>query len=196
MKRTLLIVVAMAGTAHADKLSMRYAGSENLHLAGGGGSSDASADIAVEVELQPDGKVAASASGTSKQHQLFAQRGGASWNTTETTVFALRWTGAWKRDAGKLVLDLALALETCTRTKLRDGEPPKALPCRTASKKAALTCATTHVVLDGAAKAKVAAWTCAPALPHDLGESPAWTLGKSQCLKIYDGKTGRAIDRC
>jgi hypothetical protein len=190
---SLVVVALLADRVHAappTTLKMRVFESQNLHIANDGGASHWTDDATVIVELRADGTLAASTTGTRTDHQLYVT-GASSYNTDDVTKWKTTWTGTHKRDGAALVLALAVAAETCTRAKTSDGVPPEQLACRAVAKRTTLRCTSARVTLedlDANKKQDVDAWRCAPTNADDLGESPPWLLGKTECISVGGGR--------
>lgn len=189
MTRAALVLVLVAGTAHADRFKMRKTDSTNMHLADQRGATHWRDDITVTVELRADKKLTAVATGTRGTHNYYNDGPGAPYNTDDDTAFTTKWTGTWSAQSGSLVLDLALAGDRCKRARTSDKFPTETLACRTPAKRTRVTCATETVELSDP-KRTTEAWICQPAAPEDLGESPAWVLGKTRCIEVLGGHRG------
>jgi hypothetical protein len=197
--RAPVIVALLIATAHADPrsttLKMRHTDGTNLHMADQAGAIHWNADITVKVELRDDHKLVAAVTGTRGEHNLYARGSGPQYNTDEEMKLGIRWTGTWTRSADKLQLALVLADDTCTRIKTSDRFPTETLTCKPAAKRTQLACTTLAIELEdpsSCAKRKVDAWSCAPASPGDLGESPSWLLGKTTCIETTGAHMGRS----
>ena len=189
MRLALLVLVpSLAAAAPATKLSMKRVDSTNVHLADGEGAIHWDEDTTVVVDLRANGNVAASVSGTRKEHNLYS-----SYSTDEVTTWKTTWTGTFRRSSDTLELSLVLDADTCSRVKTTHDDahavPDERLACRAAAKRTTVTCTTTSVELTtGSNKPiKTDAWTCSQASSDDLGESPAWLLGKSRCIRVGAG---------
>jgi len=174
----LLLVPSIAAAAPATKLSMKRTDGTNLHIAKERGAIHWDEDTTVVVELRANGIVAASVVGTRKEHNLYADPC-SSYETDDVTTWETTWTGTFKGTADTLVLELAVDADTCSRTKTT---------CRAAAKRTKVSCSTTKIEISGPAVSKpipVDAWTCSPKGDADLGESPAWLLGKNRCIRVH-----------
>jgi hypothetical protein len=184
-----LLVPAAAVAAPSTKLAMRYFAASNTHIGNNAGAIGRYDESSVTVELRDGGKVAASVAGTRKLHNLYVNKD-SSYNTDDVTKWKTTWTGTFKKTAASLELALVLDADTCSHTKTYDDASPETLACRPAAKRTTLTCTTTQIAFEasnGAKPRNVDAWSCAPAAADDLGESPTWLLGKTECIESGNG---------
>jgi hypothetical protein len=199
-----LLVVLIPTVVHAAPATLKthYIDNSRVHFAdhmGAMGAIDWDEDTVLTVQLHTNGSVDASVTGTRRVVDNFVENGISNTND-ERTKWTTRWSGTFLQTATALTLTLALDTDRCTLTKSSDGAAPKKLACRSANKRTTLQCTIVPVALEDAGS-KVARstdiWMCNPTDEDDLGESPAWSLGKNACIVIGGGhKTPTTYSRC
>jgi hypothetical protein len=196
-----LLIPGIVGAAPATKLSMKRFDSTNLHIANNMGAMHWDEDTTVDLELRANGKVAASAAGMRKDHNLYASSAG-SYYTDDTTTWKTTWTGTFQRASDTLVMNLVLGADTCSRIKTTHDDahtvPDEKLACNAAAKQTTVTCSTTQIEMSDPSThkpVKVDAWSCSPS--DTLGESPPWLFGKNRCIRVGGGhKTSLSYAPC
>jgi hypothetical protein len=184
-----MIVLGAAPVAAAPPVTLRgqVLDGRNLHIANQGGAIHWSADIRITVELAADHTLTAQLVGNRSEHNLYADHGGASYNTDETTTWTADWRGTWRPQGAALALELTALAHTCQHARTSDRFAPETLPCRDPAPTAHLRCAPLKVTMvdpDTSRRVEAAAWSCGVAADDPaLGESPpTWALGKTGCV--------------
>jgi hypothetical protein len=199
-----LAVIASGGVASAAPLTlpltMKLSEASNLHLADNHGAIHRTTEVTIAVHAHVDKTLQVESTGTRGQHDLYATPPAAAYNVDETTTWTTQWTGRWAVAGDKLVLDLVLAADQCTHTRVSTREAARTLPCRAASKRTRLTCASEPVTLEDPAQPNrskpVTGWRCTPDAAEALGESPPrWLLGKASCIHTIASRMGSDMFR-
>src|SRR5687768_5089369 len=155
--RPLLIVLALAGIADADKLTTKYVDGENIHIAGNGGAINRHRAVTIALDLHANAKAKAIDSGSDRDHHLYADGG----TTEEKVVWTNTWSGTWKKTGATLVVALKLDDRKCTKTKTYNRGAPATEPCRTITKQLELACTSETIDVEtGRATTKRPAWRC------------------------------------
>jgi hypothetical protein len=201
--RLVLASAVLAALAHpgvADptppaRLTMQYVDGEAIHLADQRGAINRHRRVDLAVELRAGNKLAATARGTSSEHNLYE-----SFSTDEVTTWTNTWTGGWSRTGKTLALSLVLANRTCSHTKTATGAKPETLACGLVTTRLELVCKAEQVAVQdvtGSPTSPVdttrrhAAWRCTPIGPADLAETPAdWVLGETVCVQTAGSRRG------
>ena len=190
------MVVVLAGAARADKHTVKYVNSENIHLAGQRGAINRAYAITITLDLHANGKAKAIDTGSDRDHNLYADGG----TTEDKVVWTNKWSGTWKKSGDTLAVTLALDHRTCTKTKTHDRGKPATEPCRTIVKQLALACTSVKVELEtwnGSTRklTPTPAWRC-DAGDVELAKTPrSWLLGKTACIEMSDGRAAGMILR-
>lgn len=177
------------------RLSLKSVAGETRHIADGSGAINRHGQLVITVDRLATKSLTAVATGTYREHNLYADAG---YSSDEEITWTTTWTGRWQVSGQAMTLDLVLAEQQCKKTKTWSEQAPLTEPCRAVSKQTRLVC-TTELVSVGevgtpASKQRptqVAAWSCnAPSL-LELGETPShWVLGKTTCLQSIGRRMG------
>ncbi|HEY0252902.1 MAG TPA: hypothetical protein VGC41_15310 [Kofleriaceae bacterium] len=191
MSRALALICCLAAPAVAEKLSYQHENWETVHIANNEGAINTADDLTVSIDLTDKKHVEITATGNSKEHNLFHD----GRNTDDVSAWTTTWKGTYTRTAKALVMDLELGKHDCTASRTEDSFAPEPRPCKQPSKHAKVSCMSESVEID---QKKVAAWRCLTDDKTDLAETaPSWLVGKTQCIRSKGGhRSPESFEAC
>ena len=200
MRALLCSIVLLASTASADKMRMKVVESTNLHMANQAGARHWTEDYEIGVLLGAKGKASVTSKGMHSNHDM-TMMNNTPYNTEDSATWTTTWRGTWIIKGDVLSLELDLVKHDCKGEQDENGRKTVA-PCKTASAKATLTCASQVIDVENRTSgktAKSAAWMCSPAATGtELAESTGpWVFAKGGCVEVRGGHmTANTFARC
>lgn len=188
---------AVADSKQSATHSMQWEEAETIHIANEAGAINHHRNVAIEVEVFSSRRVIVSERGNRAENNLHR-----TYRSEDVTKWSQIWQGTWSVDGDTMQLVLTLHNRQCSHEKKWSDAAPQRLPCAAMSPKLTLTCSIDQVTLaerSGAAavRAPVPVWSCTPAEPAELADTPSrWVLGKASCVKVVGGRRGLGYQMC